>query len=183
MALPAPRGHPGLLLWEGQPQDTCQPFLRSHRDHPEPRVHARRAPSGRHVSYRNSLTGYESISPASHRAAGGSLPHMRTRGISRKISGERPSQQTVPQGWAGSLGRLQPPDWLRSWRPLMWGGGRRNRCQAPEHSFGRDGVPCSCWELEEPPEATGGSGRWRVLEIGGAQPYCQLGPGHSTVPS
>ena len=107
MALPAPRGHPGLLLWEGQPQDTCQPFLRSHRDHPEPRVHARRAPSGRHVSYRNSLTGYESISPASHRAAGGSLPHMRTRGISRKISGEWPSQQTVSQGWAGQLVEME----------------------------------------------------------------------------
>ena len=109
--------------------------------------------------------------------------NIKTRGILWKISGEWPSQQIVPQGWGWEPGlpaaseldvKLVPTD--------VGGDGRRNGRQAQEHSFMGDGVPCSGWELEEPPEATGGSGRGRILEIGGTQPYCQLGPGHYTVP-
>ena len=47
----------------------------------------------------------------------------------------------------------------------------------PEHSFGGNRVPCSCRELEVPPEAAVESVSERGLERGGAQPYCQLGPG------
>lgn len=99
------------------------------------------------------------------RAAGESLPHIRTQGILWKVSAEWPSRRTVPQGWGWEPGLPAASKLDVKLAPIDVGGvGEETDARRQSTALGVTGCPAHAgsWRHYQRPQwGVSESGVWR----------------------